>query len=83
MIAKKVCLSLFLWVEGIFYGLNADNTIALQRECFSILYHKEYYFPASQFSPLVPNWLHKSGGVEGEECFGVAECNPHPYLPIH
>lgn len=45
---------------AVFYGLNTDNTIALQRECVSILHHKEYYFFASQFSLFVSNWLHKS-----------------------
>lgn len=45
---------------GWFMDFNTDNTIALHWECFSILYHKEYYFSASQFSLLVSNWLHKS-----------------------
>lgn len=45
-----------------FMDLNTDNTIALQQKnAPSILHHKEYYFPASQFSLLVSNWLHKSG----------------------
>lgn len=54
---------LFLFEGGIggcFMDVNTDNTIALHWECSSILRHKEYYFSASQFSLLVPNWLHKS-----------------------
>lgn len=53
-----------LYFEGeggnTFYGVNTDNRIALQQECFSVLYHKEYYFSARQFSLLLSNWLHKS-----------------------
>ncbi|EHH16235.1 hypothetical protein EGK_11491, partial [Macaca mulatta] len=34
--------------------------LPFNEKAFSILYHKEYYFSASQFSLLVTNWLHKS-----------------------
>lgn len=44
----------------IYDRLYTDNIIALEQEWSSILYHKEYYFSASQFSLLVSNWLHKS-----------------------
>jgi len=41
------------------YGLFAV-ALPFNKKAFSILYHKEYYFSASQFSLLVTNWLHKS-----------------------
>lgn len=45
------------WRWGLM-DFNTNNT--LHWECSSILCHKEYYFSASQFSLLVPNWTHKS-----------------------
>lgn len=42
------------------YFMDFAVALPFNEKAFSILYHKEYYFSASQFSLLVTNWLHKS-----------------------
>lgn len=59
--AGKPCLFYFLYIHISCDFMDVCCGNALQEEkLFSILFHKEYYFSASQFSLLVTNWLHKS-----------------------